>query len=169
MQQALELIFEYRELLGEIQLAAEQGAADSIERMAERHARRVALEHLIGSAVPWRSDLSGVAPLEAILPVTYAMPGEFGTGVVHRMSGGGLLVMTPTPPEPGAHTIVRATDDAGAVYAFAGRVAWRSRGKAGAMGVVFDGPPTRAETTDGLVAWRSRVRFSRGPREPMVA
>lgn len=164
MQHALELIFEYREILDEIRLDTELGGATG-----EQHARRIALEQLVGHAVPWRSDRTGVTPLDAVVPITYTMPGEFGSGVVHRMTGGGFLVMTPTAPEPGTLTIMRATDDAGAEYVFPGRVAWRSRGKAGAMGVVLDGVPTRAETTDGLVSWRSRLRFSRGPRETMTA
>ncbi len=153
----LESLCEYRALV------AETGPLDDADR-----ARLLGLAQVLGAEPPWRARETAS---RVELSVSFTSAGGFGSGTLHSVTGEGMVIATRSAPTSGARTIVRVAQR-GVEYVFPARLVWRAMGKNGAMGVVFDGPPTRSADHDLLGAtssalWANRALFGRG--DPMLA
>ena len=105
------------------------------------------------------------------LSVQFTLPGGFGAGQLRNASGGGLAIVTATPGALGQRTIVRVgIVAAGVEYVFPCRVMWVQKGQQPAMGVAFDGVPSRTHIPSfGGDAWRSPLALGGRRTTPIAA
>jgi hypothetical protein len=102
------------------------------------------------------------------LPAELTIPGGFGAGEIHSLSGRGVAIVTNQAIPCGTRTILRIADpDLGLEFVFPGTIVW-GRGKV--LGVAFDGEPSRTPFLDGgHASWRHAMRLGAIVEEPLVA
>lgn len=82
----------------------------------------------------------------ALAPLRVSYTGRFGfvDGEIRNISAGGAAIATQQPLAAATRVLVHVQDSARAVeYVFPARVVWRELGARAAMGVAFEGVPSR--------------------------
>ncbi len=164
MHDFFEMVYAYRLLL-----AKEEKLAIALD--AEERAHLLGLEQLLSGDTPGRDPRRGMPRVPSPVGVQFTLPGGFGAGQVLNASGGGLAIVTASPGAVGDRTIVRVGLVASGVeYVFPCRIAWVQAGQQPAMGVAFDGVPSRTVLPGrGDEAWRSPLHLGARRNTPIAA
>jgi hypothetical protein len=156
MHDFFEMVYAYRLLL-----AKEEKLAIPLD--ADERAELLGLAQLLSGDAPSSDPRRAMPRVPSPLAVQFTLAGGFGSGQVRNASGGGLAIVTATPGEVGERTIVRVSlVGAGVEYVFPCRVMWVQKGQQPAMGVAFDGVPSRTSLRGrGHDPWSSPLRLGR--------
>jgi len=164
MHDFFEMVYAYRLLL-----AKEEKLAIPLD--ADERVELLGLAQLLSGDAPSNDPRRAMPRVPSPLSVQFTLPGGFGAGQLHNASGGGLAIVTATPGALGERTIVRVgLVAAGVEYVFPCRVVWVQKGQQPAMGVVFDGVPSRTLLPGhGGTSWRSPLRLGARRNAPIAA
>lgn len=168
MNEFFEMIYEYRLLL-----AKEEKLAIALDE--DERVRLLGLEGLLSGDAPSRDSRRGMPRVPSPIGVQFTIAGGFGAGQVLNVSGGGAAIATTAPGALGSRTIVRVSLPAtGVEYVFPCRVVWVQVDAQCAMGVAFDGVPSRtalagrgSDRTSGQ--WRMPLQFGSRRTTPIAA
>lgn len=135
---------EFFEMVYEYQLLLAKEAKLAIPLDDEERTRLFGLERLLSGDAPTRDPRRIMPRVASPLSVQFTLAGGFGAGQVLNASGGGLAFATSVLAPLGARTIVRlGLAASGLEYVFPCRVVWAQREPHSALGVAFDGVPSR--------------------------